>query len=113
VTVSKPDGSPKRKAPRSAFKPGEDSRRNKGGNLNAAAQSYQIRFHNALASGLPPTEFATLVIEDVRRHRPGAREFYADRLLGKVTQPIAAEQNIVYRVIYEKPKDKDKVDANG
>jgi hypothetical protein len=33
--------------------------------------------------------------------------------MGKVSQPISAEQNIVYRVIYEKPKDKDKVDANG
>jgi hypothetical protein len=41
-----------------------------------------------------------------------AVEFIAERTEGKVTQPIEAEQNIVYRVIYEKPA-KDKVDANG
>jgi hypothetical protein len=42
-----------------------------------------------------------------------AVEFIAERTEGKVTQPIEAEQNIVYRVIYEKPRDKEKVDAIG
>lgn len=70
------------------FKKGFDPRRNRGGNLNAEAQSYEIRFRNALAGELSPEDFATIVIEDVRRHRPGAKEFYADRLMGKVTQPV-------------------------
>jgi len=105
--ANRPKGKPRGKP----FTGKDDPRSNRGGNLNAAAQSYEIRFRNALASGLPPAEFAAIVVESVKRNRPGAREFYADRLLGKVTQPIEAEQNIVYRVIYEKPKD--KVDANG
>jgi hypothetical protein len=71
------------------FAKGNDPRRNMNGNLNAEAQSYEIRFRNALAEGLSPKEFAGIVIEDVRRHRPGAKEFYADRLMGKATQPIS------------------------
>jgi hypothetical protein len=70
------------------FRKGDDPRRNKGGVHNAALQSYEIRFKNALAEKLPPEELADIVIEEVRRHRPGAREFYADRLLGKVVQPV-------------------------
>ena len=71
------------------FVKGADSRRNRGGNLNAEAQSYEIRFRNALAKGLAPEEFADLVIKDVKSRRPGAKEFYADRLMGRVTQPIS------------------------
>lgn len=71
-----------------SFKKG-DPRCNRNGNLNAAAQSYEIRFRNALASGLDPEEYAAIVIEEVRRHRPGAKEFYADRLMGKVSQPVS------------------------
>lgn len=77
--VNKPRGKP--------FQDGPDERRNMGGNLNAAAQSYEIRLRNALAEKLDPEEFAAIIIEEVRRHRPGAREFYADRLMGKVSQP--------------------------
>ena len=36
-----------------------------------------------------------------------AVQLIAERTEGKVTQPVTAEQNVVYRVIYEKPKDKD------
>ena len=81
--VNKPRGKP--------FQGGKDARRNMGGNLNAAAQSYEIRFRNALASNLKPDEFALIVIEEVRRHRPGAREFYADRLMGKVMQTVGGQ----------------------
>jgi hypothetical protein len=32
-----------------------------------------------------------------------------DRIMGKVTQPMTADQNILYRIIYdETAKDKDK-----
>jgi hypothetical protein len=71
------------------------------GNKNHAAQSYEILFRNALATGLPPEEFASIVIEDVRRHRPGAKEFYADRLMGKVTQPVGGNVTIDGKLIVE------------
>jgi hypothetical protein len=71
------------------FAKGPDSRRNSaGGNRNHEAQSYTIRFANALAKKLDPEEFADIVIDEVRHHRPGAREFYADRLMGKISQPL-------------------------
>jgi len=79
------------KAPRGKGRPfqkGEDPRRNTAGNLNAAAQSYEIRFRNAMAEKLAPEEFADIVIDEVRRHRPGAREFYADRVMGKVKDKV-------------------------
>ena len=80
-----------------SFKKG-DPRINKAGNLNAAAQSYEIRFRNALANGLAPEEFAGIVIEDVRKHRPGAREFYADRLMGKVAQPVGLSGEVTHKL---------------
>jgi hypothetical protein len=83
------------------FKKGFDPRRNKGGNLNAEAQAYEIRFRNALAKGLAPKDFADIVIEDVRRHRPGAKEFYADRLMGRVTQPVSGNMTMDGKLIVE------------
>ena len=83
------------------FQKGDDPRRNKGGNLNAAAQSYEIRFRNALASNLTPEEFARLVIEEVRRHRPGAKEFYADRLMGKSPQPLAHSGEVSHTLKFD------------
>ena len=71
MSTSKPGVSPKP----GTFKKGKDDRRNMAGNLNAALQSYEVRFRNALALGLPPEEFAQMVADDVRHRRPGAREF--------------------------------------
>lgn len=88
-----------------------DPRSNKAGSHNAALQSYTINFLNALASKIKPEELADLTVEDVRRHRPGAREFVADRLMGKVTQPVQADQNIVYRIIYDKTQ-RAKIDGS-
>ena len=70
-----------------------------GGNLNAAAQSYEIRFRNALADNLDPVEFAEIVIEEVRRHRPGAREFYADRVMGKVKDKVEHSGDVGLRIL--------------
>ncbi len=88
------------KTPRKGqFKKGHDPHRNMAGNKNAARQSYTVRFNNALAEGLSPEEFAAICIEDVRRHRPGAKEFYADRLMGKISQPLEHSGDIGFRVI--------------
>lgn len=112
MTISKPDGTPKRKAPKSAFKPGPDPRRNTGGNLNAEAQSYEIRFRNALAEKLPPEEFADIVVEDVRRHRPGAREFYAKYLVGEPVQKHAVDHSgeVKLPVVFVMPRPGAKVE---
>lgn len=68
------------------FQEGWDQRRNTAGNCNHALQSYEVRFNNALAEKLPAEEFAGIVAEEVRRHRPGAREFAGKHLIGEPTQ---------------------------
>ena len=80
------------------------------GNPQQRGSELRNPFRNALAKKLPPADFAKIVVEGVRSNRPGAREFYADRLLGKMTQPIQADHDIVYRVIYDKGA---KVKADG
>jgi hypothetical protein len=94
------------------FKKGADARRNPLGRVSQARSTWMAKFLNALAEKLDPDEAAEVF---VKRYRAGIPFFVGEaheRLGGKVTQPIEAEQNIVYRVIYEKPA-KDKVDANG
>ena len=98
--ANRPKGKPRGKP----FTGKDDPRSNGGGNLNAAAQSYGIQFRNALANGLPPREFAAIVIEDVKRHRPGAKEFYADRLLGKVSQPVSGDLKFSGQVLFIMPR---------
>ena len=94
------------------FKKGADSRRNPTGAMSRERAAWATKFSNALADKLTPEDAADILIKSFRARQSWATQEVLDRLLGKVTQPIAAEQNIVYRVIYEKPA-KDKVDANG
>lgn len=110
MTGRKPAKSPRGKG--RPFQKGEDRRRNMGGNLNAAAQSYEIRFRNALAEKLAPEEFAEIVIQEVRKHRPGAREFYADRLMGKVKDrlehsgEVKTDNKLTVEIVHVKPEAK-------
>jgi hypothetical protein len=90
-----------------------DPRINKAGNLNKQAQAWSILFRNHLASKLLPEKAADVLIRAYQRGQAWAIDEVNSRLMGKVTQPIEAEQNITYRVIYEKPKDKDKANAAG
>jgi hypothetical protein len=76
---SKPVKSPRK----GQFQKGEDPRRNMAGNLNAELQSYEINFRNALAKGITPGDLAAISIEDVRRHRPGSKEFVAKWLMNE------------------------------
>jgi hypothetical protein len=80
--ISKPVKTPRK----GQFQKGHDKNRNMGGNKNAALQSYQVRFNNALAEKMPPEEFAAIVADEVRRHRPGAREFAGKHLVGEPAQ---------------------------
>ena len=68
--------------------------------------AWSTKFHNALAEKLTPEEAADILIKALKARQSWAAQEVLDRLLGKVTQPVTAEQNIVYRVIYEKPKGK-------
>ncbi len=68
------------------FKPGPDRRRNMGGNLNAALQSYEVRLKNAAANKLLPEDFALILAEEVRHHLKGAREFWGKYIIGEPTQ---------------------------
>jgi hypothetical protein len=89
-----------------------DPRINKAGNLNKQAQAWSILFRNHLAKKLLPEKAADVLIKAYHRGQAWAIDEVNSRLMGKVTQPVTAEQNVTYRVIYEKPA-KDKVDANG
>ena len=109
------------------FKNGDDSRRNTHGQIGKSVLKFNKCLRDLIitegerkhtdAEGkvtLKKVEWLTRVVwNKALQGEPWAVTFIAERTEGKVTQPIAAEQNIVYRVIYEKPKDKDKVDANG
>lgn len=88
------------------FKKGPDPRRNMGGNLNAEAQSYEIRFRNALAMKIEPDEFASVVAEEVRRHRPGAREFYAKWLMGEGKDKVEHSGEVSVQFIMPRPAEK-------
>ena len=84
------------------FKPGDDPRRNKAGNLNKEAQSWEIRFRNALARKLSPEKAAGILFTAYKRGHAWAVDEVNSRLMGKVSQPIQADQNVVFRIIYDK-----------
>jgi len=95
-SANKPRGKP--------FASGTDPRRRTGKPRREARerQSYTIRFKNALANGLEPDEFAEIVIQEVRHHKPGAKEFFAVRLMGNITQPV--DTTIAGTVIFQMPR---------
>jgi hypothetical protein len=95
------------------FKKGADPRRNPSGAKSRDRAAWSIKFNNALAMKLDPAEAADILIKSFRARQSWATQEVLDRLLGKVTQPVETKQNVLYRVIYEKPKDKDTPDANG
>ena len=86
------------------FKKGDDPRRNTAGNLNAEAQSWGIEYRNWLAKKLTPEKAAEVTVDAYKRKQAWAVQEVNERLGGKVSQPIETDQNILYRIIYEKPK---------
>jgi hypothetical protein len=60
-----------------------------GGNLNAALQSYELTMRNAAPDKLGPEEFIEIVADEVRHHRPGAREFWGKYIVG---EPVAKHE---------------------
>lgn len=70
------------------FRRGADPRRNSRGNLNAEAQSWEIRFRNALAKKLNPDKAADLVVKAYLRAQAWAVAETHERLMGRVTQPF-------------------------
>ena len=64
------------------FQKGDDPRRCKGGR-SKEAQSFGLRFGNALATGGDPKEIADVLWEKARRGQPWAIEILLDRLIGK------------------------------
>jgi hypothetical protein len=105
VTDSKP--AEKRHGGR-PFQKGSDSRRNSRGNLNKEAQSWEIRFRNALARKLPPEKAADVLITAYKRGHGWAADEVNSRLMGKVTQPIAADMTVKGQVVFVMSRPKDK-----
>jgi hypothetical protein len=60
-----------------------DSRINRKGPLKAELQGYEIRMRNAAPSKLDADEFIGIVADEVRHHRPGAREFWGKYIVGE------------------------------
>ena len=92
------------------FKKGADPRRNSG-NKNAEAQSFSIKFRNALAKKLSAEKVAEILIEEVKRKKPWAIQEFLDRLTGKSTQPLEHSGEINH-AIFMMPRPKKKKDAD-
>ena len=91
------------------FKKGADPRRHTNGRKSKDAVAFGAAFSNALATKGKPEELAKILWEEARRKKPWAIEMVMERLMGKVTQPIDANENVVFRVIYDKSAaEKDK-----
>jgi hypothetical protein len=107
------------------FQKGADPRRNLNGQLSKKTLAFNKTLRELIiaegehkhtdAEGkvtLKKVEWMVKVLWNAAlKGEPWAMQFVAERTEGKVTQPIEAEHNVLYRVIYEKPKD--KVDATG
>jgi hypothetical protein len=64
------------------FKKGDDPRRNKGARCKEA-QSFAVRFANALATGGDPAGLAALLWTKALKGQPWAIEIILDRAVGK------------------------------
>lgn len=80
ISVKKPRGKGK------PFLPGPDSRRHVHGPKNVLAVVYPIEAVNEMAKLMPPKEWAKIIVEGVRRNRPGYKELFAKYVLGEPPQ---------------------------
>ena len=83
------------------FKPGDDPRRNKAGNLNKEAQAWEIKFRNHLARKLKPEHAAEILIKFYDRGYSWAVEEVNTRLMGKVSQPVSGGVTMDGKLIVE------------
>jgi len=86
------------------FKKGDDSRRNRNGSISGERAAWAARFNNALAAKLDPEEAAKVLVEAYKAKRPWAVSEVHERLMGKVTQVVEADQAITYRIVYDDNK---------
>jgi len=80
------NGSLSAKKPRGKGRPfakGPDERRHVHGPKNVEAVLYPIEAVNEMARLLPSKEFAKIMVEGVRRNRPGYKEIYVKYVLGE------------------------------
>lgn len=80
LSVKKPRGKGR------PFVKGPDVRRHVHGPKNVEAVQYPIEAVNEMARLLPPREWAAIIVEGVRRNRPGYKELYAKYVLGEPIQ---------------------------
>jgi len=101
------------------FQKGADPRRNSGGNLNAEAQSWEIRFRNALAKKLDPVKAADLMTKAYLRAQAWAVNESHERLMGKVSQAlehsgaIKTNDKLVLEVVHTRPEKVEGGNGNG
>ena len=95
-------------APAGRFKKGDDPRRNRNGQKSKAAVAFGASFSRALAEHGSAEELAEILWSEARRKRPWAVEMIMERLMGKVTQPVDSDANVLFRIIYAKAKQESQ-----
>jgi hypothetical protein len=117
MTVSASDKKPKRKAPKSAFKPGPDSRRHVHGSKNVEAVQYPIEAVKEMVRLLPPKKWAAIIVEGVIRNRPGYKELYAKYVMGEPAQKhdlnITGAPKLTVEVVMVRTDDSGNGNGNG
>lgn len=65
-----------------------------GSNLSREALQAPMKFRNALIKLLPADEFAQIIMEGIKRNRPGYKEFYGKYILGEPVQKHEIVQDV-------------------
>ena len=81
------------------FKGKDDPRIWKGGARSQDAQSFALRFMNALSTGGDPKDISDILWAEAKRRRPWAIEMLIDRLIGKPRENEG--QPVNYIITYE------------
>jgi len=70
-----------------------------GGKLSQEVIDAPIKFKNALTKLLPADEFAEIIMEGIKRNRPGYKEFYGKYILGEPVQKHEIVQDV--KLVFE------------
>lgn len=99
------------------FKKGFDPNRHVHGSKNVEAVQYPIAAVNEMVRLLPPKEWAAIVVEGVRRNRPGYKELYAKYVMGEPVQQHDVNLNtpnkLLVEVVMVRADDSDNGNGNG
>ena len=101
--------SPRAKASGRPFVKGDPRiQRNTKGPVCKERQAFAIEFNNAIAKRADIPKLVEKLVGLAEKGCEWAMKEVLDRTMGKVTQPVETDQNILYRIIYDAAsKDKE------